>query len=104
MPKQHTEHKDAIQNAQAEAGDDFDKDLERSNHRASGGSALGNLPDAVRNDTAAESSTVTSSDAGTDQGEFPQHSRKGQAQSPVEETPNQPEPQREGHKGGARDS
>ena len=27
-----------------------------------------------------------------------QHARKGQAQSPVEETPNQPEKKREGHR------
>ncbi len=103
MPKQNTENKSAEQDARASAGDDFDKDLERDNHRHG---VRSTMSDPAGNDSAASDAGTPASATGsrTDQGEFPQHARKGQAQSPVEETLNQPEPKREGHPGGARDS
>jgi len=103
MPKQNTENRAAEQDARAAGGDDFDKDLERDNHRHSPKRPTG---DPASGDDGADDADAPVSAAGsrTDQGEFPQHARKGQAQSPVEETLNQPEPKREGHPGGARDS
>lgn len=101
MPKRNIEHKDVGQDAQAMAGDDFDKDLERDNRRDSGGSTMADL--ANRGDVDGDAAApISASGSRTDRGEFPQHARRGQAQSPVEETPNQPERKREGHPGGAR--
>ena len=103
MAKKNIEHKDVAQDAQAMAGDDYDMDLERDNQRRSDGSTMADL--ANRGETDGDASapmSATSED--TDRGEFPQHARRGQAQSPVEDTLNQPEHKREGHPGGARDT
>jgi hypothetical protein len=83
--------------------DQYDEDLARDNRRHSGGSTMGDLahPGA---DAGLASGPSNATGPGTDQGEFPQHARRGQAESPVEETLNQPEHKREGHHGGARDS
>ena len=91
------------ENAQARPDDQYDEDLRRDNQRASQGSTMADLADADRAGGDPLGPTSATS-ARTDQGEFAQHARRGQAQSPVEETPNQPEPKREGHHGGARDS
>ncbi len=106
MPNQNTEHKDAEQDARAAAGDEFDRDLERDNRRDGHRSTMAD-PAAREGDTGNTGSPgqpVSAAGDRTDQGEFPQHARRGQAQSPVEETPNQPERKREGHPGGARDT
>ena len=103
MPNQNTENRAAQQNARAASGDAFDQDLERDNQRDSPASTMGEL--ANRGEGAGlAAAPVDPTGSRTDRGEFPQHTRRGQAQSPVEETPNQPERSREGHPGGARDS
>jgi hypothetical protein len=90
------------ENAQARPDDQYDEDLHRDNQRGAGGSTMADL---AHPGGAGDATGPMSATAGrTDGGEFPQHDRKGQAQSPVEETPNQPERKREGHAGGARDS
>jgi hypothetical protein len=89
--------------AQARPADEYDEDLERDNQRRGTGSTMADLANADRAGGNPEL-PLSASSAGTDQGEFPQHARRGQAQSPVEDTLNQPERKREGHPGGARDS
>ena len=83
--------------------DEYDDDLARDNRRDS---AAGTMHDLANRgaDAGHADGPLDTAGARTDQGEFPQHARRGQAQSPVEATPNQPEPKREGHPGGARDS
>ena len=103
MPKQNIENKAATQDARANAGDDFDRDLERDNHHDAGAHTMADLANRGAEAGHAEG-PLNASGARTDQGEFPQHARRGQAESPVEETLNQPERTREGHPGGARDS
>jgi len=106
MPNQNTEHRDREQDAKAAAGDDFDKDLERDNRRDSGGAAGGStMSDLANGGQGGDASApMSATDDRTDQGEYAQHARRGQAESPREETLNQPERHREGHPGGARDS
>lgn len=98
MPKQNSENRAAQQNARAESGDAFDHDLERDNQRDnqrdSAASTMSDLADGPVDPTGSR----------TAQGELPQHARRGQARSPVEETPDQPERSHDGHPGGARDS
>ena len=106
MPNQKAKHGTAARgedDAQQRPADEYDEDLARDNHRHASGSTMSDLahPGA---DAGLASGPLNASGAGTDQGEFPQHARRGQAQSPVEDTLNQPEPRREGHHGGARDS
>jgi hypothetical protein len=76
----------------ADEPDQYDRDLERDNSR---------LPDGrTRLDAAApyEPSPEERHASGGDSGRvYPQKDRKGQAQSPVEETHNEPPKQREGH-------
>jgi len=103
MPKRNIEHKDVAQDAQAMAGDEFDQDLERDNRRDSTGSTMADLANQGA-DAGNAPGPLSATGPETDQGEFPQHARRGQAQSPVEDTLNQPERKREGHSGGARDS
>jgi hypothetical protein len=103
MPQRDIENRAAAQDARAESGDDFDKDLERDNRRDSQGGTMADLASPGA-DAGHADGPLNASGSGTDQGEFPQHARRGQAQSPREETLNQPERHREGHPGGARDS
>jgi hypothetical protein len=103
MPQRDIENRAAAQDARAEAGDDFDKDLERDNRRDSQGSTMADLASPGA-DAGLAGGATNAPGGGTDQGEFPQHARRGQAQSPREDTLNQPERHREGHPGGARDS
>ena len=89
--------------AQARPADEYDEDLQRDNRRDSGGSTMADLANPGEGAGHA-GAPLSAPGARTDQGEFPQHARRGQAQSPVEDTLNQPERKREGHSGGARDS
>ena len=105
MSDQKAKHGSAARgedDARQHPADQYDDDLARDNQRHSGGSTMGDLAHPGANAGHAPG-PLNAAAPGTDQGEFPQHARRGQAQSPVEETPNQPEPKREGHRGGARD-
>ena len=89
--------------AQAAPKDEYDMDLQRDNRRDSAAGTMADL--ANRGDESGNAGGPVSASSGdSDRGEFAQHARRGQAESPREETLNQPEPHREGHKGGARDS
>jgi hypothetical protein len=107
MANQKARHGSAAgdeRDAKARPSDEYDRDLERDNRRDAGEG--GTMADLANPGASAPqvSAPVNSSGGRTDQGEFPQHARRGQAESPVEETLNQPEHHREGHPGGARDS
>ena len=106
MSNQKARHGSAAgspQDAQARPDDQYDEDLTRDNQRDTAAHTMSDL--ANRGEGAGlASGPIDPAGSRTDQGEFPQHARRGQAQSPVEETPNQPERSREGHPGGARDS
>ena len=77
--------------------DSFDRDLERDNQRGAGGSRMADLPDAMAGGPAGESPTTQPHVEGMGEGRG-QHSRKGQAESPVEETHNEPPKKKEGHR------
>ena len=97
------ENRAAEQDARAAAGDDFDRDLECDNHRDTAAHTMSDLANPGA-DAGLVPGPLNATGSRSDQGEFPQHARRGQAESPVEETLNQPEHKREGHPGGARDS
>ena len=74
--------------ANAAGDDDFDRDLQNDNARRFAGDAA---------DPSRHTPDVGATSDGTDQGEFPQHARRGQAQSPVEDTHYEPPHRQEGH-------
>lgn len=92
--------------------DQYDQDLVRGNRREAGRDEreLGDLSNASsgRDHTNAGGRAGVTEDRGrqapsgggnsdTDQGEFPQHARRGQAQSPVQENHFEPPRKKEGH-------
>jgi hypothetical protein len=87
----------AQRNDGGQTGDEFGRDLERDNARRSGRAG----DDADRADDADGGLELTNTarhdPSATDQGEFPQHSRRGQAESPVEATHYEPPKHKEGH-------
>lgn len=75
------------------ARDEYDEDLERSSRREPHGRTMDELAHPGEQDAgAAHMTNRVPPDV-----ETRQHSRKGQAESPVEETLNQPPKQQEGH-------
>ena len=74
--------------------DSFDLDLERDNQRGAEGSRMADLPDAM---AGGESSTTLPHVEGMNEGRG-QHARKGQAESPVEDTHYEPPKKKEGHR------
>jgi hypothetical protein len=106
MANQKAKHGSAAgdpKDAQARPDDQYDEDLARDNRRDSAASTMADLANRGEGAGLADG-PLNATGTRTDQGEFPQHARRGQAESPVEATPNQPERSREGHRGGARDS
>lgn len=83
--------------------DEYDDDLARDDRRASSAGTMSDLADQGAGAGHAAGGFAAPR-PGTDQGEFSQHARRGQAESPRELTPDQREREREGHSGGARDS
>ena len=77
----------------ADGRDEFNQDLQRDNARRTGG-AGGERP---ADDRLELTSSARHDPAETDQGEFPQHARKGQAESPVEQNHYEPPKKKEGH-------
>ena len=92
--------------------DQYDDDLTRRNRQEAGRDQreLGDLSNASdgRDHTNAGGRAGVTEDVGrqapsgggnsdTDQSEFPQHARRGQAQSPVQENHFEPPPRKEGH-------
>jgi hypothetical protein len=89
------EDREAVRRERAAANDtsdDFDRDLEADSARRTAGEAAVGDPSRQMPDIGATSS-------GTDQGEFAQHARRGQAESPVEDTHYEPPKRQEGHNG-----
>ena len=79
--------------------DSFDDDLERDNQRGTGGSRMADLPDAMAGRSVdGEASTTLPHVEGMGEGRG-QHARKGQAQSPAEETHFEP-PKKKEYKAG----
>ena len=77
--------------------DSFDRDLERDNKRGKGESSMADLPDRLAGGPAGESPTTLPHVEGMNE-DRGQHSRKGQAESPAEQTHYEPPKKREGHK------
>jgi hypothetical protein len=77
--------------------DDYDRDLERSNRRDAGGegSTMADLPDQLAGGP--HGASPTSQPHVTDDERFHQHARRGQAESPVEDTHYEPPKKKEGH-------
>jgi len=78
---------------EARGGDRFSEDLQRDNARRTGRPS----DDRSVDDGLELTSSARHDPAETDQGEFPQHSRKGQAESPVEQNHYEPPKKKEGH-------
>lgn len=77
-------------------GDAFDRDLEHDNRRDKAGSTMGDLHDAARGGGRA---SAPASLPHVEEGEeHRQHSRKGQAESPVELNHNEQPKKKEGHR------
>jgi hypothetical protein len=83
----------ADRNEDARSGDRFREDLQRDNARRTGHPA----DDRPADDGLELTSSARHDPAETDQGEFPQHARKGQAESPVEQNHYEPPKKKEGH-------
>ncbi|HET7456049.1 MAG TPA: hypothetical protein VFJ74_00230 [Gemmatimonadaceae bacterium] len=77
--------------------DSFDRDLERDNRRGGQESSMADLPDAMAGGSAGESPTTLPhvEEMNENRG---QHARKGQAESPAEQTHYEPPKKREGHR------
>ena len=99
-------------NEAQDSGDQYDQDLVRQSRREAGRDEreLGDLANASsgRDHTNAGGRAGVAEDRGgqapsgggnsdTDQSEFPQHARRGQAQSPVQENHFEPPRKKEGH-------
>ena len=78
-------------NDDARSGDEFDQDLKRDNARRTG---AGDQP---ARSGAEFTSSARHDPTETDQGEFPQHAQRGQAESPVEVNHYEPPKKKEGH-------
>jgi hypothetical protein len=76
----------------ADAPDEYDRDLERDSSRLPDGRTRLDEDDPYR--PSADERHASAGDSGP---VHPQKDRKGQAQSPVEETPNEPPRRKEGH-------
>jgi hypothetical protein len=81
--------------------DAFDQDLERDNRQKGQHHTMADLA-GDRDGGGPDGGDPVELTAGhdlsrTDQGEFPQHARKGQAESPVEENHYEPPKHKEGH-------
>jgi len=81
----------------ADGDDAYDRDLERDNLRDRGGSTMGELVDPTTRGGASGAGTPASLPHVEGGEEHRQHSRKGQAQSPVELTHNEQPKRKEGH-------
>lgn len=77
--------------------DAYERDLERDNQRGREGSSMAGLPDAMAGGPAGESPTTLPHVDGMGEGRG-QHARKGQAESPVEDTHYEPPKKREGRR------
>ena len=78
-------------------GDEFGGDLQRDNARRTAGAADGAADRGATDDQHEFTSSTRHDPTETDQGEFPQHARKGQAESPVEQNHYEPPKKKEGH-------
>jgi len=72
--------------------DDFDRDLDADSSRRTAG-------EAASGDQSRQMPNIGATSSGTDQGEFHQHARRGQAESPAEDSHYEPPRQQEGHNG-----
>jgi len=86
----------------AGGGDEYERDLKRDNQRDRQRHTMSDLADEMAagpevGDRTAGQPLPSRPSPETDQGEFPQHARKGQAESPVEDTHYEPPKRKEGH-------